>query len=105
MEYSTDVRIPDITQEMDETISTDSQYVIVPSTETNMNNKCLICREQIKATYNDEIGEWCWYNCIRQPGEPKNSRKIVHVTCYNESSKKRPADNDDLNPHVKREKF
>lgn len=105
LEYSTDVRIPDITQEMDETISTDSQYMIVPSTETNMNNKCLICREQIKATYNDEIGEWCWYNCIRQPGEPKNSRKIVHVTCYNESSKKRPADNDDLNPHVKREKF
>ena len=70
------MKIPDITQEADETISTDSQYVIVPSTETNMNNKCLICREQIKATYNDEIGEWCWYNCIRQPGEPKIAEKL-----------------------------
>lgn len=79
-------------------------FVPVPMNETNMNNKCLICRDQVKATYNDDLGEWCWYNCIRAPGEGKNSRKIVHATCFSEANRKRGAD-DDLTNVVKREKL
>ncbi|WLF81720.1 hypothetical protein PVL30_005520 [Lodderomyces elongisporus] len=78
-----------------------STYVVVPPNDTNMNNRCLICREQVRAKYNDEIGEWVWNECIRQPGE-KNGRRIVHVSCYND--RKRAADAD-LNANVKREKY
>ncbi|CAI5760637.1 unnamed protein product [Candida verbasci] len=81
-----------------------SQYVVVPPNDTNMINRCVICREQVKATYNDEVGEWCWLDCIRVPGEPKNSRKIVHISCFNESNKKRSAETE-LNTNVKREKL
>ena len=104
LEYSTDVKLPDIGDDDKSANVITSSYVVVPSSETNMNNKCLICREQVKATYNDEIGEWVWERCIRQPGESKNSRKIVHVACFNESNKKRSAD-EDLNVHVKRERI
>ncbi|CUM65210.1 uncharacterized protein PRCAT00002839001 [Priceomyces carsonii] len=78
-------------------------YVIVSSSETNMVNQCQICREQVKATYNDELGEWCWLDCIRAPGENKNSRKIFHASCFNEANRKRSADND-LHSSLKREK-
>lgn len=78
-------------------------YVIIPSSETNMNNKCLICREQVKGTFNEDLGEWYWYNCIVQPGEPQGSRKIVHATCYNETRKRSAVDS--LNSNVKRERF
>ncbi|CAK9440158.1 uncharacterized protein LODBEIA_P42580 [Lodderomyces beijingensis] len=79
-----------------------ASYVVVPSNDTNMNNRCLICREQVRAKYNDEIGEWVWNDCMRQSGE-KNSRRIVHVSCYND--RKRAADTD-LNPfNIKREKI
>ncbi|KAI3404247.2 hypothetical protein KGF56_003008 [Candida oxycetoniae] len=77
-------------------------YVPVPANDTNMNNRCLICREQVKAKYNDEIGEWVWYDCMKQPGE-KNQRRIVHVSCYND--RKRAAEMDLLNSNVKREKI
>lgn len=80
----------------------DIPYVVIPSSETNMNNKCLICREQIKGTFNDELGEWCWYNCIIPPGESQSSRRIVHATCFNETKKRNAQD--DLNMSVKREK-
>lgn len=95
---STEVRKP--TEEEEE--AKEIPYVTIPANETNMNNKCQICRDSIKATYNDDLGEWCWYNCIRVPGE-KNVRKIVHATCYQEA-KKRGAE-EDLNTRVKREKF
>ncbi|KAI5969854.1 hypothetical protein CANMA_001144 [Candida margitis] len=87
-------------QSIDIPTTTEIQYAIVPENDTNMNNRCLICREQVKAKYNDEIGEWVWYDCIKPPGE-KNQRRIVHVACFND--KKRSADSD-LNPNVKREK-
>lgn len=105
LEYATDAKLPDIGDADKATANIiTSSYVVVPSSETNMNNKCLICREQVKATYNDEIGEWIWDGCIRQPGEGKSSRKIIHITCFNESNKKRSAD-EDLNVHVKRERI
>ncbi|EGV65892.1 hypothetical protein PSN45_003307 [Yamadazyma tenuis] len=78
-------------------------YVIIPSTETNMNNKCLICREQVKGSFNEELGEWCWYNCILQPGEPKGSRKIVHANCYNETRKRGALE--DAHSGLKRERI
>ncbi|EGW30407.1 uncharacterized protein SPAPADRAFT_63257 [Spathaspora passalidarum NRRL Y-27907] len=70
-------------------------YVVVPSADTNMNNKCLICLEQVKASYNDEIGEWCWMGCIKSPNDSKNLRKIVHITCFND--RKRATDTEDGN--------
>ncbi|KAI5956867.1 hypothetical protein KGF54_000485 [Candida jiufengensis] len=87
-------------QDQDQTI-TEIQYVVVPPNDTNMNNRCLICREQVKAKYNDDIGEWVWYDCMKQPGE-KNARRIVHVSCFND--KKRSAESDLNNPKIKREK-
>ncbi|KAG7660808.1 uncharacterized protein J8A68_005625 [[Candida] subhashii] len=80
-------------------------YVVVASSDTNMNNRCLICREQVKASYNDEIGEWCWFGCMKNPGEGKNSRKIVHVSCFNESNKKRSAEGEVGGINVKRGKY
>lgn len=87
-------------QSADIPVITEIQYAIVPENDTNMNNRCLICREQVKAKYNDEIGEWVWYDCLKPPGE-KNPRRIVHVACFND--KKRLAELD-LNPNVKRER-
>ncbi|RLV96695.1 hypothetical protein JA1_000096 [Spathaspora sp. JA1] len=72
-------------------------YVVVPSADTNMNNKCLICLEQVKASYNDEIGEWCWLGCMKSPNEPKNLRKIVHISCFND--RKRSNESDSGNTH------
>lgn len=79
-------------------------FVVIPTNETNMINKCQICQDQINATYDDDSGEWRWVNCIKAPGEGKNSRKIFHATCFLEANKKRGADGD-LNVKVKREKI
>lgn len=78
------------------------QYVVIPSTESNMNNMCSICREQVKATYNDQLGEWVWDACMFAPGY-KSGRKIVHVSCFQEASRKRGAE-DDGDIKVKRER-
>lgn len=80
-----------------------TSFVQVPASDTNMNNRCVICRELIKATYNDEIGEWCWYGSVLAPGEGPQSRKIVHSACLNEASNKRGPENDGLRA-LKREK-
>lgn len=76
-----------------------AQYVVIPSTETNMNNTCNICREQIKPTYNDQLGEWVWDECMYAPGT-KSGRKIVHVSCFNE----RKRAGDEMEGVVKRER-
>ncbi|KAK6458209.1 pre-mRNA cleavage and polyadenylation factor I subunit [Scheffersomyces xylosifermentans] len=78
-------------------------YVLVPPNDTNMNNRCVICRESIKATYDNSLGEWCWYNCVTAPGESSTSRKIMHATCAQESRKKRGPD-DEGGQRPKREK-
>lgn len=78
-----------------------AQYVVIPSTETNMNNTCAICREQIKATYNDQLGEWVWDACMLAPGQ-NSGRKIVHVACF-EELRKRGAD-ESMEGRVKRER-
>jgi len=67
-------------------------FVVVPPNDNNMNNRCVICRENVKATYNEDSGEWCWLNCVRPAGEGNESRKIMHVTCFNEANRKRSAD-------------
>lgn len=64
-------------------------FVIVPPNDNNMNNRCIFCRENIKASYNEDNGEWCWFNCIKAPGEGNQTRKIMHVSCFNEANKKR----------------
>lgn len=82
-------------------VVTSSSYVVIPSTETNMNNICLICREQIKPRFDEKIGEWIWDNCVYAPGN-KSGRKVVHKACLEEASKKRTSEMDDRN--IKREK-
>lgn len=67
-------------------------FVIVPSNDTNTLNRCIFCREVIQAEYNDDNGEWCWLNCVRSPGESNQSRRIMHVHCFNEAKKKRGID-------------
>lgn len=69
------------------------QYVVVPSNDSDMNNVCLICREYVKATYNDTLGEWVWDGCTYAPGT-KSGRKIVHAACLEETSRKRGAEAD-----------
>lgn len=83
-------------------VAAQPQYVVIPSTESNMNNTCSICREQIKATYNDQLGEWVWDACMYVPGH-KSGRKIVHVACFQEANRKRGAE-DDGDARVKRER-
>lgn len=68
-------------------------YVVVPANDSNMNNVCLVCREHVKATYNDTLGEWVWDGCTYAPGT-KSGRKIVHVACLEETSRKRAAESD-----------
>lgn len=79
-----------------------AQYVIIPSTESNMNNMCTICREQVKATYNDQLGEWVWDKCMYAAGH-KSGRRIVHVACFQEASRKRGGDDEEHK--VKRERY
>lgn len=69
------------------------QYVVVPANDTNMDNVCIICREHVKATYNDTLGEWVWDGCTYAPGT-KSGRKIVHAACLEETSRKRAAESD-----------
>lgn len=63
-------------------------YVVVPEDSTNMENRCIICREVIKAKYLDDTGEWIWPDAIRLPNDPHDSRRIMHITCYRESRKR-----------------
>lgn len=82
--------------------STQALYVVIPSNETNMNNTCVICREQIKPSYKDQLGEWVWDECMYAPGN-KSGRKIVHVSCFHEASRKRGGE--ELEQNVKRERI
>lgn len=77
-------------------------YVVIPSNETNMNNICLVCREQIKPKFDEKIGEWIWDDCVNAPGD-KLGRKIVHKACFDETSRKRGSEADERK--VKREKI
>lgn len=77
-------------------------YVVIPANETNMNNTCSICREQIKPTYSDQLGEWIWDGCVYASGH-KSGRKVVHATCFAEAGRKRGAE-EELETKVKREK-
>ncbi|KAM9927331.1 hypothetical protein OXX59_002614 [Metschnikowia pulcherrima] len=76
-------------------------YVVIASTESNTSNMCTICREQVKPTYKDSLGEWVWDACMLVPGTHQG--KIVHVSCFEEASKKRGPDDDER--LVKREKL
>lgn len=77
--------------------------VVIPSTETDMNNMCIICQEQVNATYSDSLGEWVWDKCILAPGQ-NLGRKIVHVACHEEASRKRGPESDAAGA-VKRERL
>lgn len=82
------------------TASLAQSYVAIPSSETNMNNVCTICREQVKPVYKDLLGEWVWDECLLVPG-PNTGRKIVHVGCFAEADRKRTSA-DDTDRNVKR---
>lgn len=77
-------------------------YVVIPADETNMDNICIICREEVKPTFSSKIDEWIWDNCVYASGT-KSGRKIVHLTCLLETSRKHSAE-DQLNGRVKRER-
>lgn len=62
-------------------------YVVIPSNENITNNVCTICREQVKPTYDEKLGEWIWEGCVY--AGPKSGRKIAHASCWKETSKKR----------------
>ncbi|KAF3994046.1 hypothetical protein FT663_00066 [Candidozyma haemuli var. vulneris] len=77
-------------------------YVIIPAHENITNNVCTICREQIKPTYDEQLGEWIWDGCVYAAGG-KASRKIVHASCWRETAKKRSS-NGSEDRKVKRER-
>lgn len=79
-------------------------YVVVPSDNVNTTNKCIICHEIIKTTYNDEIGEWCWIDCVKISEGDNPPYRIIHTNCYNETNKKRNLD-DKNSFKSKRERF
>lgn len=55
------------------------KYVIVPQ-NSDMSCICGICKETIKAEYDDELGEWIWMNSIENKG------KIFHFNCFSEAN-------------------
>lgn len=71
-------------------------FVVIPANETNMNNTCTVCRELIKPSYKDSVGEWVWDQCVSGGG-----RRVTHVTCIDDSRKRGP---DDDARGVKRER-
>ncbi|KAK6460799.1 pre-mRNA cleavage and polyadenylation factor I subunit [Scheffersomyces coipomensis] len=71
-------------------IVANNQYVKVPPRSSNMKNTCNVCHLPVQAVYNDDSGDWVWLKCMKVPGEGKNSRKIVHVDCFNETNKRTP---------------
>ncbi|PVH16360.1 uncharacterized protein CXQ87_004236 [Candidozyma duobushaemuli] len=77
-------------------------YVVIPSNENITNNICTICREQIKPTYDESLGEWIWDGCVYAAGG-KASKKILHASCWQETAKKRSS-NGTEDRKIKREK-
>lgn len=78
-------------------------YVVIPSDENITNNVCIICREQIKPVYDEQLGEWIWDGCLYAAGG-KASKKIVHASCWRETAKKRSSNGTD-DRNIKREKI
>lgn len=78
-------------------------YVVISSDETNMNNVCAICREHIKPNINPATEEWVWNDCMLAPGS-NLGRKIVHISCFDETDRKRVTEGEG-NPRIKRERF
>lgn len=57
-------------------------YIIVPESTEDLSYRCNICKENVNAVYDEELGEWIWKNTIRD-----NSGKLYHRTCFLEASK------------------
>jgi len=62
-------------------IKKEKKYVVVPEGSSTMNVVCGVCKETIRAIFNDDLGEWIWDGCVMQKG------RVFHETCFEESSK------------------
>ncbi|QRG39837.1 hypothetical protein FDK38_004295 [Candidozyma auris] len=85
-----------------EQVEEERVYVVIPSNEDITNNVCTICREEIKPTYDENLGEWIWDGCVYAAGG-KSQKKIVHSSCFKETAKKR-ASNGVEERKIKRER-
>lgn len=65
----------------EEKVELKRSYVTVPSDSTDMSVVCGICKETLKGTYDDELGEWIWDNAVKSNG------KVFHSNCFQETSK------------------
>lgn len=57
--------------------SDEVKYVVVPKELMGELNEieCAICRDNIKVSYVENIGEWCMINC------KETNQGYVHITC------------------------
>lgn len=67
-------------------VKKEKKYVVVPE-GSDMNCVCGICKETIKATYDDDLGEWIWDNAVMKEG------RVFHESCYEESTSNKNGNN------------
>ncbi|ONH66770.1 Protein PCF11 [Cyberlindnera fabianii] len=61
-------------------VKKERKYVVVPSDESSeMSCVCGICKEVMKAKFDDDLGEWIW------DGAVMNNGKVFHQTCFEEA--------------------
>ncbi|CEP25074.1 Protein PCF11 AltName: Full=protein 1 of CF I [Cyberlindnera jadinii] len=59
--------------------SKERHYVVVPS-DSEMSCLCGVCKEVLKARYDDDLGEWIWDDAVKKNG------RIFHYSCYSETN-------------------
>lgn len=58
-----------------------ANYVLVPGDSTDMKCVCGICKEVIKGSFDDDLGEWVFKNSV------SSNDRIFHESCWDETSK------------------
>ncbi|KAL6945161.1 hypothetical protein ACO0QE_002607 [Hanseniaspora vineae] len=58
-----------------------AMYVIIPDDLISQQVECQICKDTLQTTYDENIGQWVWANCLQ------DHERYCHATCYYESKK------------------
>lgn len=61
------------------TVKEERHYVVVPS-DSDMSCVCGVCKDVLRAKFDDDLGEWIWDNAVDKNG------RVFHYTCFKETS-------------------
>jgi pre-mRNA cleavage complex 2 protein Pcf11 len=61
-----------------EKVKKERHYVIVPS-DSDMSCVCGVCKEVLRAKFDDDLGEWIWEDAVEKQG------RVFHHACFEET--------------------